>query len=209
MRDWYYDWMNDHMAAFGISDEASIAAFTSWEEVLAVSLCATPDELREVTRLTLMQSPTPRWPTDQFDAIKKNLAGVKTKAMNALALSDDDYEARFGVCTLCSNAGLVVVPHPRYVKPDEGWVPYRFNTHGDPLRATAGVYCKCQKGRELFANALAKAGERNRPKPLDITRYEEMVTTQWRDMLAYEELRKRHVAQARPERNPHPELRGG
>ena len=194
MSDWYSVWVDQHCETFAIADQNRVLAMLAWRVPLLDHLGASEVELHETTRMCVLDRPSPNFPNEHLEAIKRHLAELKVKARAREATAAEKYHDRHGTCAKCGDTGSVTVPHPRFIA-DLEWVPSSHNHQGDPIRATCAVSCDCYRGRKGYDAACLRVQGTDQLPPLTITAYE-TINPDWRAQMATVEYAAREMTRA-------------
>ncbi len=143
---WFESWVDRHANLFGLNSLADRATLQSWEESFGHT---SQDEINDATS----------WLVDHaeiFGQSDSRFAGkmlmhlillkqrINEQRAIGYATEKEDADDKFGTCSRCGGAGLVVVPHLRGIR-DGNWVPMAI-ARGGASYYTQSVLCPCAKG---------------------------------------------------------------
>lgn len=192
---WFARWADYHRTAFLLPD-SWLEAAVCWWPVFAV-MGATADEMYAATR-EVQASPTapPGWGA-HLPAVKAALGRVRDKVAQANAAIGPASER--GVCTLCDDTAMVVVPvnlsDGRMLVPVGGeWLPARHN-RGEPQYVEAVVNCSCYRGRRITDAQNASATLSRKRLCYTIEEYAK-ANPHWQEQVADKRARERALQEA-------------
>lgn len=179
----YEEWALDYCRRLGVSSVSIGEAIMSWGPALLGGLRLTIADLQHATNAIIAgQGKTPQWPADHLDAIKA--AAIQASQARIAAESQRETmsghsSGGLGVCNYCGETGLVLVPHPNWIRDGE-WVPYTRSGIGRPLYHHTHVYCRCRRGERCHTSAVDRKTNNGTPDPLcTLSRYETAYNAAW------------------------------
>ena len=201
--DWYRLWMDFHLGLFCIDETPISAAFMRWWPAFE-SMRVTPKEMKEATNLFHQERNSPARIAEHFDRLCAQLADIRTKRDNLLAIKRELDVDKIGVCTDCGDSGYVAVPHPANIaKREDGtqfWKEHHYGEAGNPIYYRASVVCTCPKGRKVKDwQERVDVPKKGKAKPVEKKRallledYQAKVFDGWRHELADVERRLKTI----------------
>ena len=150
--DWYRLWMDFHLGLFCIDETPISAAFMRWWPAFE-AMRATAEELTEATNLFHREKDSPVRIAEHFDRLCAQLADIRTRRDNLLAIKRELDVDKIGACSDCGDSGYAAVPHPLNIGTrDDGskyWKEHHYGETGNPIYYRASVVCICPKGRKV------------------------------------------------------------
>lgn len=184
MPEWYVAWAAEYGAMFGMDRAEHGAMFEAWWKVFALRQY-THQELERATLSIAGRSVPLKWRDDHLAEINATIGRIRTS--DATAAATAKFEAELGAkscCEKCSDTGMVIVPHPRFV------------THGvwefkGTTQPTAAVVCPCYRGRAIVEAQMAKARDK---RHMTLAEYEQQIPREiWTRFLTNRDVAKREA----------------
>lgn len=205
--EWYAKWMDHHLGLFCIDETPISAAFMRWWPAFE-SMRVTHDELNEATKLFHLEKDSPVRIAEHFDRLCAQLADIRTRRDNLLAIKRELDVDNIGQCTDCGDSGYVAVPHPANIgKREDGaqfWKEHHYSEDGRPIYYRASVVCHCPKGRKVKDwQERVDTPKKGKAKPVEKKRallledYQMKVFGEWRHELADVERRLKTIQETR------------
>lgn len=173
----YTAWIKHHRSLFQLTTEDDARMFGSWRPLLLEFHQA---DLIAGSNWIAVNKP------DEFRTkhLRMLLDFVRAKHAKLRAAELESQHADGAVeCPLCRGDGLVLVPHPAYVR-DGVWYPHGLS------RVTAAVFCFCNRGTVRYQGVIQAHSQGRCKRPMTITAYEVRVP-HWPQLLVEEENRLR------------------
>lgn len=188
--EWYSEWVKAHLITFGLVRPEMVAMFGSWWASFSARGFSA-DELMRATMTIRNSTNQPDSASNHFNAIKQAI-GIDRESREPTQTDFDNGPE----CSDCRRTGIISVPHPNYCNAME-WRPVRHNFQGDPIYATAGVFCtRCPSGRKAVEQNRASASEGKLKAGMTIETYEQTINGNWREQIAWHEGKRKQVAEA-------------
>lgn len=150
--EWYDQWMTYHLDLFCINEATVSASFMRWWPAFE-SMNVTPSEMKEASDLFKREGDSPARIAQHFDRMLQQIADIRTRRDNLLAIKRTLDADVIGACTDCGDSGYAAVPHPACVgtNPDGSkfWKEHHYGEAGNPIFYRASVVCICPAGRKV------------------------------------------------------------
>lgn len=170
IQPWYFDWAQAHCDMFRLGEDDLRALLMLAVEPACWQARFSAGELQAASGV-LARSDEKLFPSDHRPRLVKAIEHARQIASDAAQACGKTYAATYGVCALCDNMGLVVVPSARCLAPNDTLRAVRMVESAPGVHRavyeTIAVCCTCPVGQKSRASSESA----NRPQ-LTLEQYE-------------------------------------